>query len=180
MVFSPRRYAAIVKKEYLELKRNTLFFLMTVLAPIALYFLFSFAFSLDAKNIPISVVDLDKSEISRSLIDSFKNASDLFDLKKIGSGYRGLERDMDLDRIRAIIVIPEDFSSNIKKGMPSKIHVMMDGVNPPYTNIVGSYISSILVEFQSYIIEEYLVKYSGSDGTDYPLLYKIGIRLISS
>ena len=82
-MFSVRRYAAVAKKEYLELKRNKIFFMMTILAPILLYFLFAFAFSLEARNIPIGFADRDKSQLSRELIDAFAASANIFAVREV-------------------------------------------------------------------------------------------------
>ncbi len=157
-MFSPRRYIAVAKKEYLELKRNRLFFLMTILSPIVLYFLFAFAFSLDARNIPIGFTDRDKSALSRQLIDKFATATKLFQVKEVSGNYAELIRGMDLNRLRAVIVIPNDFSQKVKKGMPTTLQVMIDGVNPSYSNVVSSYISGVLTAFQSEVLFDYFSK----------------------
>ena len=158
MVFSLRRCIAVAKKEFLELNRNRLFFLMTILAPIVLFFLFAFAFSLDARNIPTGFVDLDKSAMSRNLIDSFTTATGIFDVKKVGSHYPELMEDMAQNRVRVVVVIPADFSRKLKKGMPVTLQVMVDGVIPSYANVVGSYINALLADYQSEILGEYFMR----------------------
>lgn len=169
-MFSPRRFKAVAQKEFLELKRNKLFFLMTVLAPTILYFLFAFGFSLDARNIPIGVEDLDKSQLSRQLIDRFANATDLFRIKEITGEGHSLERDMDLDRIRAIIVIPADFTENIKKGKPSTLQVIVDGTNPVYSNTINTYIDSIISSFQMDVLGEFFTKHGfGASNSSTPI-----------
>jgi len=157
-MFSVRRYIAVAKKEYLELKRNKIFFLMTILAPIVLYFLFAFAFSLEARNIPIGFADIDKSALSRQLIDKFAAATNLFRVKMVTADYKHLEKNLALDRLRVIVFIPNDFSKNIKKGMPTKLQVMIDGANPVYANIVGSYVGAVLSAYQSDILADYFLR----------------------
>lgn len=157
-MFSIRRFIAVAKKETLELKRNRLFFLMTILAPIILYFLFAFGFSLEAKNIPLGIVDLDKTQLSRSLIDSFRGATDLFNIKKVTGNISALDMDLELNRIRAIVVIPSKFSKNLRMANPVTLQVIVDGVLPTYANIVGSYLESTVVSFQDRMLEEFFLK----------------------
>lgn len=166
-MFSIRRYIAVAKKEYLELKRNTLFFMMTILAPGILFFLFAFAFSLEAKNIPITFSDHDKSELSRRLIDKFVSAGGIFNVKMASGDYASCEKDMSLDRLRAVIFIPADFSEKLKKGSSVKLHVMIDGTNPTYANLVSTYASAVLAQYQAEILSEYFTKRLGLAGAGY-------------
>lgn len=166
-MFSVRRYIAVAKKEYLELKRNILFFLMTILAPLILFFLFAFAFSLEARNIPIAFADHDKSELSRRLIDKFVSAGGIFDVRASKSDYASLEKDLGLDRLRAVIFIPADFSEKIKKGIAVRLDVMIDGTNPTYANLVSAYAQAVLSAYQAETLSEYFTKRLGLAGAAY-------------
>ena len=164
-MFSIRRYIAVAKKETLELRRNKLFFLMTMLAPVILYFLFAFGFSLEAKNIPLGIVDLDKTELSRSLIDSFRAATDLFDIKKVVGTTHALDRELELNRIRAMVVIPAKFSKDLRSARPVTLQVIVDGVMTTYANIVGSYLEATIMAFQDRILGEFFLKKYPEFGT---------------
>jgi len=180
-MFSIRRFNAIAQKEYLELKRNKLFFLMTILAPIILYFLFAYGFPLDAKNIPMGVVDFDKSSLSRSLIDNFQSATNLFNVKQVVGNYPALDKSMDLGKTHIILVIPPHFSKNIKKGEPVTLQALIDGIYPNRANLISSYAESIIGSFRDEILEEFFLKHYGfSDQTDYAIALKVSAWYNSS
>ena len=55
------RLSAVAKKEFLEIIRNPIGLILIILAPIFLFFLFAYGMPLDVKNIPMAVLDEDRS-----------------------------------------------------------------------------------------------------------------------
>ena len=155
ITFSIRRYWAVVIKEFLQLKRNVIFFLMTVLGPVIFFFLFAYGMPLDAKNNSMAVVDFNKSAASRSLIDQFENATDLFKVKLVTDNYPQAMEQINLGRVRIILVIPTYFEQNIKKGIPIEVQALIDGAYPNTANLVGGYFDAILAEYSSQILAKY-------------------------
>jgi len=88
-------------------------------------------------------------------------------VKRVSDDERALEKDMDLDRLRAVVFIPGDFSHRIMRGMPVAVQVMVDGVNPSYANVVSSYLTSVIAAFQAKVLAEYFTKYLGMAGASY-------------
>jgi len=162
--FSRRRFSAIAQKEFLELKRNKLFFLMTMLAPTILFLLFAYGFPLDAKNITMGVVDFDKTKASRSLIDDFESATKLFRIKKVADNYPTVENDMALGKLRCILVIPSDFSRKLKKRTPVTLQLIIDGIYPNNANLIGGYSDAVIASFRIKILHKYMLKNYGTSG----------------
>lgn len=75
--FSPGRLWALVKKEFLQIKRDSSTFLMGVVLPIILIIIMGFGMSLDVRNVPVAVVLLDSSPTARSAV-SFVEGSEYF------------------------------------------------------------------------------------------------------
>lgn len=74
-----KRVFHVVKKEFLQMKRDRRMVGMLFAAPILQLVLLGYAASLDIKNIPMVVCDLDNSKQSRELIEHYS-----------GSGYFNL------------------------------------------------------------------------------------------
>ena len=169
-MFSARRFKAIAGKEFLELKRNKVFFMMTMLAPVVLFFLFAYGFPLDAKNITLGVVDFDDSALSRKLIDSFEGATRLFHIKKIANNYPPIIRELDMGNIRAALIIPSDFSKKLKRSGPANVQAIVDGTYPNNANLIGGYMEAIVASFQDEILTKFLLKrYGSSAKADAPI-----------
>ncbi len=155
-----------MRKEFLELKRNHIFFLMTILAPVIFYFLFAYGLPLDAKNSPMGVVDLDKTATSRELIDQFENATDLFNLKVVANDYDEAVREMNLGHIRVILVIPTYYSQKLKKGIPVEVQVLVDGAYPNTASLMGGYVDAILANYSSQVLAKYAATRPGYAAAD--------------
>ena len=90
------RVLHLMRKELLELKQDPRLFGIVVMAPIIQLTVLGYAATTDVKDIPIVVVDTDRSTASRELIHRFE-ASDNF---KIVGMPGSTERDRSLSRSR--------------------------------------------------------------------------------
>src|SRR5476651_594286 len=71
--FSFARWWAIVRKEFIQLKRDKPTFSMIVGIPIMQMFLFGYAINTDPKHLPTAIVSADQSVFTRSFITAVKN-----------------------------------------------------------------------------------------------------------
>jgi len=149
---------AVAEKEFLELRRNQLFFCMTILASVILYFLFVYGYPLDPKHIPIAVVDMDKSVLSRSLIDDFANTSEIFRVEKVAGNYKEVMNGFNLGNIRMILVIPENFSRDLKKSRPVNLQLFIDATTTNSASLINNYASSIIGSFRAELLSDYFIK----------------------
>ena len=67
-MFSLRRFAAVVVKEFVQMRRDRLTFAMMVGIPIVQLVLFGFAINSDPKSLPTALLSNDNSAFSRSLV----------------------------------------------------------------------------------------------------------------
>jgi ABC-2 type transport system permease protein len=74
-----RTILQIIRKEFLQLRRDKRMFPMLFVAPLIQVFIFGFAANNDVTHVPIAVVDQDRSMESRRLVDGFLS-SGYFDL----------------------------------------------------------------------------------------------------
>ena len=76
-LFSFSRFAAIVAKEFIQMRRDRLTFAMVLGIPFMQLILFGFAINSDPRHLPTAVLIQDHSIFSRSLTQAMKN-SDYF------------------------------------------------------------------------------------------------------
>ncbi|WP_238492511.1 ABC transporter permease [Desulfotruncus alcoholivorax] len=79
-------------------------------------------------NIPLGVVDLDNSQLSREVVTAFAN-SPYFKLNKQINTYHGLEQAMRDGTVRAGIVIPEDYAQKVSLHQNTKVLMVYDSSN---------------------------------------------------
>lgn len=79
-------------------------------------------------NIPLAVVDLDDSGLSREVVKSFKN-SPRFKIVEGINTYPLLEEGMKKSTVRAGVVIPENFEKEIARQSGAGVLIVYDGSN---------------------------------------------------
>lgn len=136
------RIKAIGKKELIQIWRDPLSLAMAFLMPVMLLFIFGYAITLDVNNLKTVVYDLDKSSLSRELVDSFR-ASGYFTV--VGNIHEQKEIDKYLDTGRALVAIsiPKDFSQQVRTGREVPLQVIVDGSDSNTATIALGYISAI-------------------------------------
>jgi len=122
------RTAAIIIKEFYQIKRDTRTLLMLIFFPAFLLLLFGYAVDFDVKNVKIAVLDYDNSKNSRELIKKI-TMYDHFFLSYYLDDEDEADRLLDSGKATICMIIPTDFSDKIKKGNNSEIQVLIDGSN---------------------------------------------------
>lgn len=114
------RIKAIFLKEFIHIKRDARSLIITMIAPIVLLILYGYAVTFDIKRIDLGVVDYDNSKESRDLISKFMSSS-YFEIYTEGFNNMNINlKAIRINRIRAILIIPYDFSKSIKKRQGNK------------------------------------------------------------
>jgi len=72
--FSFSRWWSVVRKEFLQLRRDRLTFAMIVGIPIVQMTLFGYVINTDPKHLNTAIIDADNSNVTRSFIWAMKNS----------------------------------------------------------------------------------------------------------
>ncbi|NMC50645.1 MAG: ABC transporter permease, partial [Desulfovibrio sp.] len=106
--FSPRRFAAMVAKEFVQMRRDRLTFGMMVGIPLLQLILFGYAINTDPKHLPTAVLDNDRSVFSRTLLAAMKNSLYYDFVAEIDSESEAEEL-LRLGKVQFAVTIPPDF-----------------------------------------------------------------------
>lgn len=150
---SLKRTLAIAKKEFIHIRRDYRSLILSFLIPIFLLILFGYALSLDIKDIPTTILDLDNSKYSREFISKFIE-TEYFTVADYVYDYESLEEDIKSGKSSTAIVIPPDFQENIISGKDVKIQTIIDGSNSNKASMAYGYIVRISHSFSSNILAE--------------------------
>lgn len=151
-----RRISAIIYKEYLHISRDIIALAMLIFFPVFALFLFGVAINLDITHIPLAVYDLDRSETSRELTESFIQ-SGYFDLKDRFFSEKQINPSVDKRAVKAVLRIPPDFSKDIHKGKNTPVQLILDGSDNNTANITMGYSETIIQKFSRQILGELLL-----------------------
>lgn len=106
------RIQAIFFKELLQLKRDKMTFRMIIMIPIIQLLLFGYAINTNVRHIPVGVVDLSQTTLSRVLIQTVE-ATQTVAFTKQYTDLNQAQKDIASAKIRAVLYIPPDLSQRL-------------------------------------------------------------------
>lgn len=152
-----KRLLAILKKEFRELIRDPLYLTFALVVPVVIIILMGYGLILDVKNIQVSFIDYDRTQLSREYRNSFTN-SEYFKFHKLIDSYQESEELIKSGECRIIVVIPPDFSKNLYGGKPAQVQVLIDGSFPMRAEVMKGYVSAINRQFNQWLLSNYFNK----------------------
>ena len=123
------RLLALMRKETLQIVRDRRTLALVFIMPIMQLLLLGYAATSDVRNIPLAVLDQDKSPASRTLLDSFRTADYFREAFDVNSE-KELRSLIDSGRARTGLIIPPDYSSRLAAGQPAQVAFIIDGSDP--------------------------------------------------
>jgi drug efflux transport system permease protein len=150
------RIRTLMWKEFLELRQTPRLLVLLIIAPVLQLTLLGYAATTDIKNVPIVVVDGDRTPRSRQLLERF-SASPYFDI--VGERLHPNDVDDDLAHGRAwlAVIVPPDFQAAVEGRGPAtarSLQVLADGTDATSSGVAIAYVSSLVGEFNSAIAAE--------------------------
>jgi len=140
---SYRRTRAILIKELHHIVRDARSLTMALAVPVMMLVLFGFALSLDVDRIPTLVYDQDGTPVSRELIRQFQG-SHYFEMLGFVDHYDAIERGIDRNQILMGLVIPRDYSKNLRTGRTAAVQILLDGSDSNTAGIALGYVDSVI------------------------------------
>ncbi|MFN8179630.1 MAG: ABC transporter permease [bacterium] len=144
--FDPERVGEMVRKEFLQLKRDPRLRRIIFVAPIIQLTIFGYAVSTDVKRTTLFLVDHDHSRASRDLVSAM-TASDYFRI--IGRSDRPADLVDALNHGRATVAleIPPRFETDLRSGAAPKVQILVDGTNSNVATVALGQAEQIYQEF---------------------------------
>lgn len=140
------RLKALIIKELLAILRDKRSRLLLIVPPLAQMIVFSFAATLEVKNVSIGILNNDHGQASRELVQRFHGAPSFRHITYL----KGVEEIAPLiDSQQAVLVlhIASDFSRRVEAGQPAEVQFILDGRRSNAAQIVQGYSSRIVNQF---------------------------------
>jgi len=137
---------AIARKEFYHLIRDFRSLYLAFIIPLLLILMFGYALSLDVDNIKTVVVDYDKTELSRDFICKL-DASSYFNVIQHLSDTASAAGYLDQGRTTMAIIIPPDWTRDIKSDREAPLQVLLDGSDPNFAGISRGYITAFIERY---------------------------------
>jgi ABC-2 type transport system permease protein len=132
-----------MRKELLELRQDPRLFGVVILAPIIQLNVLGYAATTDVKDIPIAIVDADRSTASRELVHRFE-ASANFKIVAMPGSTREIDRYLDRGEAWMVLSIPPDYGRRVAAGTPTTIQVIADGTDSNSTGVAMGYAQTLI------------------------------------
>lgn len=148
MIASLQRIRALVIKELLAILKDKRSRLVLIIPPMLQVMVFSYAATFDLNDISVAIYNQDRGVESRELL-SHITGSPHFHL----SGY--IENDsqvaplIDNKDVMLVLQIGPEFSANLRRGLGSKMQVIIDGRNSNTALLVQGYLGNIVSDFNN-------------------------------
>jgi ABC-2 type transport system permease protein len=144
------RLVAIIRKETLQIRRDLPSLLITVAMPLLLMLAFGYGVRFDIKHLPVYVYDREGSQQSQDFLKHFQ-ASEYFHIVKTVDNYPALIEALDAEACRLAIVIPADFSEQLRKGGPIGVQALVDATDNNTANVSLSYGEAVVQTYNQHI-----------------------------
>jgi ABC-2 type transport system permease protein len=141
-----RNILFVMWKELLELRQNPRLFPVIFLAPLIQLTVLGYAATTDVTNVPVLVVDSDRSAESRGLIRSF-DASANFTIVEVVSSIAEINGFLEDRRAWMALTIPPGFGRLVREGRPASVQVVADGSDANSTNVALGYTTNLVSDY---------------------------------
>lgn len=133
-----RRFAALVHKEWLQMKRDPSAFLVALGLPLLLVLIFGYGLSMDLRNVPAAIVAGDAGPTAEAVVRRFQ-ASPYFSARVVPTRAEA-EALLDAHEVSVVLEIPNDFERRLAQG-GADLGLTIHGVDAGAANVMRSYAS---------------------------------------
>jgi ABC-2 type transport system permease protein len=123
------RFAAVLVKEFVQMRRDKLTFGMMIGIPIFQLIIFGFAINSDPHNLPTLIEMNDEGPVARAVLSGMET-SDYFQFIGVVTGAVEGDKALRDGSANFVVVIPPDFERDILRGLSPDILIAADASDP--------------------------------------------------
>jgi ABC-2 type transport system permease protein len=150
-----RRVLHLMRKELLELRDDPRLFGIVIVAPILQLTVLGYAATTDVKDVPVVVVDADRSVASRELVTRF-DASDNFTVAGLVGSTDEIDDWLERGDTWMALDIPAGYGEALRRHQTATIQVVADGTDSNSTNVALSYARALVAGYSEELLEDRL------------------------
>jgi ABC-2 type transport system permease protein len=138
-----QRLLAIIRKELITMLRDPRARFTLIVPPTLQLFIFSFAATMEVKNIDLAIVDLDRGPSAMDIEQRLRGSPSFTKLphfESVAAARRAFER----EQVIGILVLQSGFSANLAAGRPTSAQLLLDGRRSNAAQITAQYLSLIV------------------------------------
>jgi ABC-2 type transport system permease protein len=123
------RLLALIRKEFIQIVRDPRTLTIIFIMPLLQLLLMGFSASSDVRNVPLAVLDEDRSPAARDLLAAFR-AADYFHIDYDVTSESEMRKLIDGGKAGAGLVIPPGYGDKIASGQTAEVGFVIDGSDP--------------------------------------------------
>lgn len=151
------RIIALIWKELLAVLRDPKVRLSILLPPFIQLFIFTFAATLDVKNVPIGILNRDNGEQGFELVQRFYGSPIFTDVVFL-KGVEEIAPFIDNQKGVMVVSLDQQFSRNIDEGKPADVQFILDGRKSNTAQILAGYSAQIVNQFNNDVMAKAQIK----------------------
>ena len=155
MPVSIKRIMTVMKAEFRHIIRDPLSLILALFMPMFILIMSGYSICFDLKEMPLAVFDMDQSRESSNYIQTIDNTS-FFHVKYYLTRYEQAKYLLARGETRCAVIIPADFSRRIKKDLPAKVQILVDGSEFTSAQGIINYLSAINALHTKKIVASFL------------------------
>jgi ABC-2 type transport system permease protein len=138
-----RRALAVGRKEFRQIVRDRRTLMILLFIPVFFLLLYGYALNFDIRHVKLAVEDRDQTPESRDLVSAFVN-SGYFDLVATVRSPVDVDRLLDRNQARAVLIIPGDLGRDVRTGRDTSVQIIISGDNVTTASTVIAYATTIV------------------------------------
>src|ERR1700726_4114759 len=124
-----RRIAAMIVKEFLQLRRDRVTFATMILVPLIQITLYGYAINTNPKNLPTAVLLQETSDVGRSILAALQNTK-YFQITHQVDNVESLDRLLASGEVLFAVEVPAGFARDLRRGDRPALLVAADATDP--------------------------------------------------
>lgn len=153
MMASLHRLHTLVIKELLSYFRDPRTRLILIGPPLIQLLVFSFAVTLEVRNVDVAVLDLDTGPHGARFVEHLHTADFTAGVIRVHSGEE-LEALIDERKVLLGVSLPIDFSRKISNGQSVSLQLLLDGRRANAAQVASAYIAGIAAIYNARVLPE--------------------------
>ena len=162
------RLLALIRKEFLQIRRDPRTLILVIVIPIMQMFLMGYSATNDIRNVPLAVLDQDRTPQSRTLLSAYRTA-DYFRVTTEANSEQELRTLIDDGKVRAGVIIPQGYGKQIAGGESAQVLFILDGSDPTVASTALSAAQLIGQAYSTNILSQRLERSGAARALTAPL-----------
>ena len=153
-----RKTWAVLVKEFIQLKRDRVSFIMIVTIPLVQLLLFGYAINTTPRDLPTAVLLQESSDVGRSILAALNNTR-YFKVTELPRSEAELDRLLASGKVLFGIEIPADFERQLRRGDMPAMLVAADATDPVAASSALSALGRLV---QTALVHDYAIPPAGT------------------